>query len=116
MIPKDCKRLAEVDFPMPRSTSMRRGRSAVDVWGRGTNRVIEMCEKHGAPPPVFEEKQGFLVVTFSAPLVAGGAAGSAKGRAAPGSGQPESRPESSTSTVPVQFQSLEDRILALLRE
>jgi predicted HTH transcriptional regulator len=53
---------------------MRRGRSAVDVWGRGTNRVIEMCEKHGAPPPVFKEKQGFLVVTFRAPLVAGGAA------------------------------------------
>ncbi|MFA5810432.1 MAG: ATP-binding protein, partial [Thermoleophilia bacterium] len=47
---------------------------AVEVWGRGTNRVIEMCEKHGAPPPVFEEKQGFLVVTFRAPLVAGGAA------------------------------------------
>ena len=37
--------------------------------------MIEMCEKHGAPPPVFEEKQGFLVVTFRAPLVAGGAAG-----------------------------------------
>ena len=99
---------------------MRRGRSAVDVWGRGTNRVIEMCEKHGAAPPVFEEKQGFLVVTFRAPLVAGGAAGTSKGRAVPGSGQPESRPElqpeSSTSPVPVQFQSLEDRILALLRE
>jgi len=31
---------------------------AVEVWGRGTNRVIEMCEKHGAPPPVFEEKRG----------------------------------------------------------
>jgi len=30
--------------------------------------------------------------------------------------RPESQPESSTSPVPVQFQSLEDRILALLRE
>ena len=89
---------------------------AVEVWGRGTNRVIEMCEKHGAPPPVFEEKQGFLVVTFRAPLAPGGAAGTSKCRAAPGSGQPESQPESSTSPVPVQFQSLEDRILALLRE
>ena len=78
MIPKDCKRLAEVDFPMTRSASTRRGRSAVEVWGRGTNRVIEMCEKHGAPPPVFEEKQGFLVVTFRAPLVAGGAAGTSR--------------------------------------
>lgn len=41
---------------------------AVEVWGRGT----KMCQKHGAPPPVFEEKQGFLVVTFRAQLVAGG--------------------------------------------
>ena len=47
---------------------------AVEVWGRGTNRVIEMCEKHGAAPPVFEEKQGFLFVTFRAQLVPGGAA------------------------------------------
>ena len=51
---------------------------AVEVWGRGTNRVIEMCEKHGAPPPVFEEKQGFLVVTFKASLVAGGTAGASR--------------------------------------
>jgi predicted HTH transcriptional regulator len=78
VIPKDCKRLAEVDFPMPRSASTRCGRRAVEVWGRGTNRVIEMCEKHGVPPPVFEEKQGFLVVTFRAPLVAGGAAGTSR--------------------------------------
>jgi ATP-dependent DNA helicase RecG len=44
---------------------------AVEVWGRGTNRVIAACEKHGAAPPVFEERQGFLVVTFGAQLVAG---------------------------------------------
>lgn len=78
MIPKDCKRLAEVDFPMPRSARKRHGRSAVEVLGRGTNRVIEMCGKHGAPPPVFEEKQRLLVVTFKAPLVAGGAAGTSR--------------------------------------
>ena len=40
--------------------------------------MIEMCKKHGAPRPVFEEKQGFLVVTFRAPLVAGGAAGTSR--------------------------------------
>jgi ATP-dependent DNA helicase RecG len=51
---------------------------AVEVWGRGTNRVIEICKKHGAPPPVFEEKQGFLVVTFMARLVAAGAAGTSR--------------------------------------
>ncbi len=48
---------------------------AVEVWGRGTNRVIAMCKHYGAPPPVFEERQGFLIVTFKAQLVAGGAAG-----------------------------------------
>ena len=41
---------------------------AVEVWGRGTNRVIAMCKQHGARPPVFEEKQGFLVVTFRAEI------------------------------------------------
>lgn len=44
---------------------------AVEVWGRGTNRVIAACMKHGATAPVFEERQGFLVVTFGAQLVAG---------------------------------------------
>ena len=43
---------------------------AVEVWGRGTNRVIEMCRQHGAAPPVFEETQGFVHVTFQAQLVA----------------------------------------------
>ncbi len=32
---------------------------AVEVWGRGTNRVIEMCRQHGAALPVFEEREGF---------------------------------------------------------
>ncbi|MFH0882489.1 MAG: ATP-binding protein, partial [bacterium] len=51
---------------------------AVEVWGRGTNRVIAMCKKHGAPPPLFEERQGFLIVTFRAQLVAKGAAGTSR--------------------------------------
>ena len=50
----------------------------MEVWGRGTNRVIAMCKKHGAPPPLFEERQGFLIVTFRAQLVAGGAAGTSE--------------------------------------
>ena len=48
---------------------------AVEVWGRGTNRVIAICKKHGALPPLFEERQDFLIVTFRAQLVAGGTAG-----------------------------------------
>ncbi|MCC7519888.1 MAG: putative DNA binding domain-containing protein [Verrucomicrobiae bacterium] len=47
---------------------------AVEVWGRGTNRVIAMCQRHGAAPPTFEERSGFLIVTFKAQMVAGSAA------------------------------------------
>lgn len=50
----------------------------IEKWGRGTNRVIAMCKKHGAPPPLFEERHGFLIVTFRAQLVAGGAAGTSE--------------------------------------
>ena len=45
---------------------------AVEVWGRGTNRVIDLCKQHGAEPPVFEERQGFVFVTFRAAMVAAG--------------------------------------------
>jgi ATP-dependent DNA helicase RecG len=45
---------------------------AVEVWGRGTNRVIAMCEKHDAALPIFEERQGFLIVTFKTSMVEGG--------------------------------------------
>jgi ATP-dependent DNA helicase RecG len=44
---------------------------AVEIWGRGTNRVIAACKAHGAAPPVFHEQQGFVVVTFRAEMVAG---------------------------------------------
>ncbi len=45
---------------------------AVEVWGRGTNRVISACKKHGAMPPIFEENEGFVYVTFKAQIVATG--------------------------------------------
>ncbi|MGH7441973.1 MAG: ATP-binding protein, partial [bacterium] len=48
---------------------------AVEVWGRGTNRVIEACRKQGIPEPVFEERQGFLVVSFAFAAAAEGAKG-----------------------------------------
>ena len=76
---------------------------AVEVWGRGTNRVIEMCKKHGAAPPTFEEMQGFLIVTFKAQLVAGG-------MARVGS-QVESKVESRVESVG----GLEDRIAAVVK-
>ncbi len=42
---------------------------AVEIWGRGTNRVIEACERHGIAPPVFEEQEGALYVTFRVQII-----------------------------------------------
>ncbi len=58
---------------------------AVEVWGRGTNRVIAECKAHGIAPPSFEERDGWVVVTFRAPIVPAGveeagATGSEKGK------------------------------------
>ena len=39
---------------------------AVEVWGRGTNRVIEACRAHGIEPPEFSEQAGVVTVTFRA--------------------------------------------------
>lgn len=40
----------------------------IEKWGRGTNRVIEQCRKHGIVPPEFREVTGALVVTFRVPV------------------------------------------------
>jgi len=44
---------------------------AVEVWGRGTNRVIEECLRHGIAAPTFEERGGAVVVTFRAEITPG---------------------------------------------
>ena len=44
---------------------------AVEVWGRGTNRVIDECLRHGIETPTFEERAGTVVVTFRAEIVPG---------------------------------------------
>lgn len=36
----------------------------IEKWGRGTNRVIEMCRQTKIAPPKFEEITGAAVVTF----------------------------------------------------
>jgi ATP-dependent DNA helicase RecG len=41
---------------------------AVEVWGRGTNRVIEECKRWGVEPPSFEVVTGSLWVTFRAAI------------------------------------------------
>lgn len=47
---------------------------AVEVWGRGTNRVIEECRRWGVQPPSFEVVTGALRVTFPAAIGPGGGA------------------------------------------
>lgn len=48
--------------PLVASAFHRTG--AVEIWGRGTNRVIEACLAHGTRPPVFSDMGGMLVVSF----------------------------------------------------
>jgi ATP-dependent DNA helicase RecG len=66
---------------------------AVEVWGRGTNRVIALCRKHGAAPPTFEERAGFLIVTFNTQFVARDTRGSSSERGGETSRRQESRLE-----------------------
>lgn len=47
---------------------------AVEIWGRGTNRVIEECRRYGIVPPTFDDWGGSLVVTFRAPIIPGAGA------------------------------------------
>lgn len=52
--------------PLIAETFHRTG--AVEIWGRGTNRVIEECQRYGIEAPIFEEQAGAVVVTFRAPI------------------------------------------------
>ena len=36
----------------------------IEMWGRGTNRVVEMCRDHGIAPPEFQQVGPWVVVTF----------------------------------------------------
>lgn len=44
---------------------------AIEVWGRGTNRVIEACRAYGIAEPTFTEGSGAVTVTFKAEIVSG---------------------------------------------
>ena len=43
---------------------------AIEVWGRGTNRVIEACRAYGIADPTFTEISGGVTVAFKAEVVA----------------------------------------------
>jgi predicted HTH transcriptional regulator len=42
---------------------------AVEVWGRGTNRVMEACHAHGIAPPELADEAGVVTVTFRVTVV-----------------------------------------------
>jgi len=52
--------------------------SAIEVWGRGRNRVIEACSFWGIEVPTFNAEMGVMTVTFRAEILPGGDAGRAK--------------------------------------
>jgi ATP-dependent DNA helicase RecG len=79
----------------------------IERYGSGIQRILDACAAAGLPEPTFGESTGGLVVIFRK---------AAKTTGRQQLKQPESQPESSTRAVPVQYQSLEERVLALLRQ
>lgn len=73
----------------------------IEKAGTGTVDIFDNCRKAGLKPPIFRLENGFFILTVWRKQTIG---------------KPESQPESSTSSVLVQYQSLEERILALLKE
>lgn len=57
---------------------------AIEVWGRGTNRVIEACRSWGIDAPTFKVEMGVTTVTFHAEIRPGGEAGQAGTKPSPG--------------------------------
>ena len=45
---------------------------AVQVWGRGTNRVIDACKAYGIAPPEYAQAGGVVTVTFRAAVATDG--------------------------------------------
>ncbi|MBI4537787.1 MAG: putative DNA binding domain-containing protein [candidate division NC10 bacterium] len=86
--------LSELRNPLIAGAFHRTG--AVECWGRGTNRVIAECERHGIASPVFEERQGFVIVTFRAPMV------------------PAAKAETAQAIIPRTSEKTSEKILALM--
>ncbi len=72
----------------------------IEKWGRGTNRVIDMCKEAGIKPPKFEEITGAAVVTFQVNVLGSQA-------------QAESSTQS-TDPVPTQSTDPVERLLTAL--
>ena len=76
----------------------------IERMGTGTGDMIERCRNAGLKEPEFTLSDGFVTTIRRKP-----------GRAFEAVGG-QSQPESSASPVPVQYQSLTDRILDLLKD
>ena len=62
-------RVGKLSNPMYRSGLVLAGaQRTIEEWGRGTNRVAELCTVAGIAPPEFEEITGAVVVTFRVPV------------------------------------------------
>lgn len=85
--------------PLIAGTFHRTG--AVEVWGRGTNRVIEECWRWGVQPPTFEVVTGALRVTFPAAIGPGGEARNQVGTKSALSGHQVQVLEASTVPQPI---------------
>jgi predicted HTH transcriptional regulator len=73
----------------------------IEKAGTGTVDIFDNCRKAGLRTPEFRLETGFFILTVWRKRYPG---------------QPESRPQISTSTVLDRYQSLEDRILRMLKE
>jgi ATP-dependent DNA helicase RecG len=60
--------LSKLRNPLIAETFHRTG--AVEIWGRGTNRVIDECRRYGIEAPSFVEHTGGLTVSFRATVAA----------------------------------------------
>ncbi len=74
----------------------------IEKWGRGTNRVIEMCRESRIPAPLFREVTGALVVTFRV----------AVGQRQPGSSDVETRAEAQVEAQEAQVEAQEAQVEA----
>ena len=41
----------------------------LENWGSGIMRIVDACNEQGVPEPIWESRQGFVVVTFPRPSI-----------------------------------------------
>lgn len=80
----------------------------IEKWGRGTNRVVEMCRAAGVRPPEFAEIAGAAVVTFRVRVATAGVGPESRQES-----RQESQQESAGSSTAAE---LEQRVLGALRD